>query len=340
MRDLLFVSYSRVQINYARSLVMALQSRGLNIWFDLQELLPGIKWEAGIRQGLDECHALILIASEAAFASVYVQQEWESALANHKPVYVVYYEPVHLPQKLLQSAYRFDLTSDFDAGVSRLVDCIVDHICQFDRAPTQGLFKVPYRLPREVKSVANILTVVGLSIGLPLVGILSGIHPPTQQWMLEQQWFPTTAALLTCWFLWSRWCFVRHQLPYTLLRLCFYFVDAAVVLSVLLLIFTLVLSSYIAPVWLVWHIILSFGLSWAFWRLHHKNQQSLELSDPIQRWLPKTFATEGPLQPAEKNLLLYDILQVAQKSFISCTVRLKIRPLPNRFIRPFIIMDT
>src|SRR5689334_10169962 len=84
-----FVSYSRKEYFFTESLVLHLQRHGIDAWFDVQELEPGIGWQSDIQQGLDRCESLVLVASAASLASPYVKLEWQSALEAHKAVHVV-----------------------------------------------------------------------------------------------------------------------------------------------------------------------------------------------------------------------------------------------------------
>src|SRR5579872_3416655 len=90
----LFLSYSRQELYFAESLVNELSS-DFDVWFDIQRLRPGIDWGAEIRHGLDDCDALVLVASETALHSPYVADEWERVLFERKmPVYILVFESV------------------------------------------------------------------------------------------------------------------------------------------------------------------------------------------------------------------------------------------------------
>src|SRR5688572_1697994 len=110
--NMLFLSYSRRQFYFAESLVLNLQAKGISVWFDVQQLVPGKHWQEGIQAGLDESKGLILIASRAALESPYVQLEWEAALKNQKAVTIVAFEDVTLPP-VLKDAAVIDFRGDF-----------------------------------------------------------------------------------------------------------------------------------------------------------------------------------------------------------------------------------
>lgn len=206
-----FLSYSRVQLNFATALAAELTQSGIKVWFDLEQLKPGTNWREGINNGLENCTGLILIASEAALASVYVQLEWETVLAAGKPVYVVLFQAVKLPEAL-DSAPVFDLSVDFKAGCSRLLACLQNQSCESDPFPRLYPFAVPAKLPPDVQRFVMRLALLGLSILVPLALILLGADAELQQGFVHQPYVTITIAGIGAGFLLARWYYVRHRL--------------------------------------------------------------------------------------------------------------------------------
>lgn len=116
-----FLSYSRRQYYFAESLALHLQQRGIPVWFDIQQLEPGVSWQADISDGLKDAGSVTLVASRAALASPYVNREWKHAVDHGKPVFVVITERVRLPPVLARSAFVVDFRSSFDQGVEGLL---------------------------------------------------------------------------------------------------------------------------------------------------------------------------------------------------------------------------
>lgn len=117
--DYAFVSYSRKQLYFAESLVLALQRSGIEIWFDLQQLAPGTAWSEGLKEGAQHCGRLVLIASQAAIASPHVKAEWETVLDQGREVIVVLYEAVELPERL-RACPIYDARVNFDLAIAAL----------------------------------------------------------------------------------------------------------------------------------------------------------------------------------------------------------------------------
>lgn len=119
-----FLSYSRREYFFAESLALNLQHVGLSVWFDIQQLEPGIDWKADIDAGIQRSQSLTLVASRAALASPYVRAEWQAALSLGKPIYVALFEGVRLPRELRDRARIVDFRGDFDRSLRELADCL------------------------------------------------------------------------------------------------------------------------------------------------------------------------------------------------------------------------
>lgn len=146
-----FMSYSRHQFYFVESLVLRLQSAGLNIWFDVQELGPGESWREQIQEGLDNCKGLILVASRTALESEFVRLEWEAVLKSNKPIYVVIFEACELPAEITGRAVAIiDMRWRFAYGVKHLVSAIDEQKIIKDNIPTPNRFRIPTRFPLSV----------------------------------------------------------------------------------------------------------------------------------------------------------------------------------------------
>jgi TIR domain len=119
-----FVSYSRRELYFAEALTLRLQQQGISIFFDIQQLAPGIDWAATLKAGYTKCDAVILIASKASLASPYVEIEWDTALQLGKPVIVCLFETVTLPEKL-RNAVVFDFRTNFIRKTEQLAQSLV-----------------------------------------------------------------------------------------------------------------------------------------------------------------------------------------------------------------------
>ena len=76
-----FISYAKEDVNIARKLWGKLESYGVNVWFDVEKLLPGQEWELEIKSAIEDADAVILCLSENSVTKRgYIQQELKMAL--------------------------------------------------------------------------------------------------------------------------------------------------------------------------------------------------------------------------------------------------------------------
>lgn len=88
-----FVSYAQSDGRfYALSLIEALQSRGIACWLDPQEIMPGTALSIQLRSAVRRSRVMVVIASDAARASRYVQLETEAFLRLGKPIIPIVFD--------------------------------------------------------------------------------------------------------------------------------------------------------------------------------------------------------------------------------------------------------
>lgn len=104
-----FLSYSRRDLSFVQRFYY---DDPYDFWFDLQDIHPNTDWAQSIKQGIEVCDALVLVASPFALASANVQDEWLYALdVLHKPVFVLLIANCELPPQL-RGCPLYDLRAD------------------------------------------------------------------------------------------------------------------------------------------------------------------------------------------------------------------------------------
>jgi hypothetical protein len=145
-----FVSYSRKQLYFAEAVALSLQRAGIEIWFDLQKLEPGIDWSQALAEGYGNCERLVFVASESALRSPYVQVEWETALKNGREVILVLCEPVSLPESL-QGCAVYDARTRFDDTLQELVRYLKGQApARHDPVPAPGGSLLLNKMPADI----------------------------------------------------------------------------------------------------------------------------------------------------------------------------------------------
>jgi len=142
-----FISYSRRQLYFAEAIALHLQKEGIEIWFDLQQLGAGTDWASALKNGYGNCTRLILVVSQAALDSKYVEVEWETARQNGREVILAVVEDVDIPEKLRDCAV-IDFRTDFNSAMKRLVSYLTGKLPRpKDGILAPGKFPYPLRLP-------------------------------------------------------------------------------------------------------------------------------------------------------------------------------------------------
>lgn len=75
-----FISFSQKNRRIAAELSKTLEASNLPVWIASDDLIPGTTdWEAGVREAIEECYAVLMLASPASRESLYVRGELKVA---------------------------------------------------------------------------------------------------------------------------------------------------------------------------------------------------------------------------------------------------------------------
>lgn len=126
-----FMSYSRDDADLQRRIVAELRSRGINIWVDVEKLIPGSPaWEREVERSIRGAAGLIVLLSPASNNSEWVRREISFAEHNEKrifPILISGDEDDSIPLRL-SSHQHVDLRSNFDIGMGELANALNDHL--------------------------------------------------------------------------------------------------------------------------------------------------------------------------------------------------------------------
>lgn len=101
----LFLSYSRHDLDTVVPLARDLAAHGLRVWRDQDSLYSGQRWPKAIGEAIAGQDVLLLVWSQQAAQSRFVEFEWTTALALHKPVLLCHLDstPLHPSLQALHS---------------------------------------------------------------------------------------------------------------------------------------------------------------------------------------------------------------------------------------------
>ncbi|MGW8375307.1 toll/interleukin-1 receptor domain-containing protein [Streptomyces sp. ODS28] len=91
--DQVFLSYSRQDIDRARTYVQALEDSGQTVWADWQDIEPSQEWRRELEEAIRDSGALIVLLSQASLRSRYCLEEWRQAFDEGKRILPVLIDP-------------------------------------------------------------------------------------------------------------------------------------------------------------------------------------------------------------------------------------------------------
>ncbi len=89
----IFLSYSRRDTDFARTLTAALQGRVREVWVDWQAIKPSAKWRQSIADGIRASDALVVLLSRNALSSPYCWDECRQAIEQRKRILPIVIDP-------------------------------------------------------------------------------------------------------------------------------------------------------------------------------------------------------------------------------------------------------
>jgi hypothetical protein len=123
MDELIFVSYARVNGEFALKLAKDLRTANVKVWMDQLDIRAGEIWDRAVEDALQRCTGLLVILSPIAVSSRSVMDEVSFALEENKKVVPVLHQTCEIPFRL-RRVQRTDFTSDYSAGLSKLIDAL------------------------------------------------------------------------------------------------------------------------------------------------------------------------------------------------------------------------
>ncbi|TAK12642.1 MAG: toll/interleukin-1 receptor domain-containing protein [Anaerolineae bacterium] len=152
----IFISYSRREAPFVTDLVGRLEGTGYPVWLDYRSMVPGRPWAEQIEEGIRGADVILLVVSDAALQSQYVEKEWRSVLEYGKRVILILFEANDLPTELEKFEW-VDFRGSYKTALAELVRQL--------EQPEQEEFPIPetgFKVPRFVWGAFALSLVVAL----------------------------------------------------------------------------------------------------------------------------------------------------------------------------------
>jgi FMN phosphatase YigB (HAD superfamily) len=104
-QDMIFISYSRYNEEFAKTFAIELRSAGFSIWLDQQDIRLGERWEEAVEEALRSCEILLLILTPASVSSENVKDEIGYAIDHGKRILPVLLEQCEVPLRVRRFQY-------------------------------------------------------------------------------------------------------------------------------------------------------------------------------------------------------------------------------------------
>lgn len=117
----IFLSYSRIDSEFALKLAISLRNEGINIWFDQMDIRSGTHFDTEIQKAIQSAKCVLVILSPNSVSSNNVLDEASYALDEGKQVIPIVLVDCAVPLRLRRLQY-IDFRTNFSLGLKLLLD--------------------------------------------------------------------------------------------------------------------------------------------------------------------------------------------------------------------------
>ena len=119
----IFISYSRADSDFAERLQDRIRALNYKTWRDVDNIRQGENWDDAIDRGLNRSDVVVGVLSPSSVASTSVKNEWAWALANERPLILLFYQPCAIPHRYVRINY-VDFTQNKSAAFEQLGEAL------------------------------------------------------------------------------------------------------------------------------------------------------------------------------------------------------------------------
>jgi hypothetical protein len=115
-----FISYARVDKEFAEHLYHALADFELNVWMDQFKIGTGSKWDQEVQKALEESDTMLLLLSPASIKSDNVTDEWSFFIDKNRTIVPLLIETCDVPFRLRRRQW-IDFTLDYKLAFQQMI---------------------------------------------------------------------------------------------------------------------------------------------------------------------------------------------------------------------------
>ena len=171
----IFIAYARQQELMAARLARSLSDIGVDVWIDIENIPPGMKWHKAIEQGLQVCELMLVIVTPESRESANVEAEWFDFLDRDNPVIPLIFEYTEINYRLKPLQYIDFEKQNFDDAFNQLHAELIRR--NFDVVSLNSTTKhhtLPHQLPLPVSDTVRnpILRLIRNNLREVIIGLL------------------------------------------------------------------------------------------------------------------------------------------------------------------------
>jgi TIR domain/NACHT domain len=140
----IFISYGHEDVDFARHVREQLQAWDYQTWLDSDNIPHGAYWPDAIDAGLKNSDVVIGVMTPDSVASRNVKNEWDWALKNEKPLFLLLLRECEVPHRYVSINY-IDFTGGRPQGFAQLKEALAnpDRSPYEDDAPGPHMLRIP-----------------------------------------------------------------------------------------------------------------------------------------------------------------------------------------------------
>lgn len=119
----IFISHSTRDNEKTNQITEILQKAEFDVWVDFHSIRDGARWVKEIETGIDGCDAVVVVWSESAKQSEWVEKECLYALDAKKPMFIALVENTRLRLYVINIQFT-DCTKNIADGMTDLIEAI------------------------------------------------------------------------------------------------------------------------------------------------------------------------------------------------------------------------
>ena len=135
---LVFISYSRIDKDFAQKIATDLKSKNIPIWMDVVDIAPGSRWDREIENALEKSTHFLLIMSKSSANSENVRDEVDFALDSGKVIVPLKIDDCIPPLRIRRVQW-----TDVAIGYEAALDKITERLLNQEASPNRAAEKAP-----------------------------------------------------------------------------------------------------------------------------------------------------------------------------------------------------